>query len=237
MSERHLGRELPDFTPPSPPGPERIEGLFMSLERLSPDHAHDLFRANGTDQPMWDYMPYGPFSSEPAYIRWVEDMAALSDPFFYAIRDRASDKAAGVAAYLRIAPDHGVIEIGHIALSPAMQRKAAASEALMRMIDWAFAAGYRRVEWKCNALNIPSRRAATRLGFSFEGLFRNHMVVKGRNRDSAWFAITDDDWPAVAAAYQAWLVPSNFDAEGRQVERLSDLTALTRPVPDPALAD
>ncbi len=236
MSDRHLGRELPDFTPPLPPGPDRIEGLYVTLERLdAATHAHDLFRANGEDVAMWDYMPYGPFHSEPAYIRWAEEMAAKADPFFYAIRDRVSDRVGGVASYLRITPDHGVIEIGHIAISPTMQRGRAASEALMRMVEWAFDAGYRRVEWKCNSLNMASRRAATRLGFSWEGLFRHHMVIKGRNRDSAWFAITDEDWPALAAAYAAWLAPGNFDAEGWQVERLSDLTALTRPVPDPGI--
>lgn len=233
MVDRHLGRELPDFTPPPAPGPARIEGLYVTLERLdAAAHAHDLFRAIGEDVAMWDYMPYGPFHSEPAYMRWVAEMAERSDPVFYAMRDRATERVAALASYLRITPEHGVIEIGHIAIPPVAQRSRAASEMLMRMVEWAFDAGYRRVEWKCNALNIASRRAAARLGFSWEGVFRNHMVIKGRSRDSAWFAITEDDWPGLAAAYGAWLAPSNFDETGRQRERLSDLTRLTQPTQD-----
>ena len=141
----------------------------------------------------------------------------------------------GVAAYLRITPEHGSIEVGHICLSPALQRSRAATEAMWLMMEWAFSNGYRRYEWKCNALNIPSRRAAQRLGFSFEGIFRQHMIIKGRNRDSAWFAVTDQDWPALREAYAAWLNPANFDAEGRQRERLSDLTNLVRVSDDPGL--
>ncbi|MCQ0971180.1 GNAT family N-acetyltransferase [Paracoccus sp. TK19116] len=222
---RHRGALVEGFTPPPAPGPAVIEGRFMRLERLDAvRHATELHRANGGADEVWDYMGYGAFDTLDAYRDWQTTMAQLSDPFFYAIRDAASGKVAGLAAYLRIEPAHGVIEIGHIQLSPALQRTAAASEALMAMIRWAFETGYRRVEWKCDALNAPSRRAALRLGFVFEGVFRKHMVVKGRNRDTAWFAITDTEWPALRTAYDRWLSPDNFDGASRQRESLSALT-------------
>jgi RimJ/RimL family protein N-acetyltransferase len=140
-----------------------------------------------------------------------------------------------VASYLRITPEMGSIEVGHICLSPEIARGRAWTEAMFLMMDWAFRAGYRRYEWKCDALNIPSRRAAQRLGFSYEGVFRQAAVVKGRNRDTAWFAIVDKEWPALSEAYRAWLSPANFDAKGRQLERLSDLTRLVRAGSDPVL--
>jgi len=151
------------------------------------------------------------------------------------LRDAASGQCGGIASFLRISPEAGSIEVGHICISPAMQRGAAMTEAMFLMMDWAFRAGYRRYEWKCNALNLASRRAAQRLGFSFEGVFRQHLVVKGRNRDTAWFSVIDSEWPALLEAYAAWLHPSNFDARGRQRERLSDLTRLVRTASDPAL--
>ena len=140
-----------------------------------------------------------------------------------------------MASYLRVDPEMGSIELGHINFSPALQRTRAATDAMFLMMQWAFDVGYRRFEWKCNALNHPSRRAAERLGFSFEGVFRQAAVVKGRNRDTAWFAAIDADWPALKAAYDAWLTPNNFDTEGRQHERLGDLTALVRVSKDPSL--
>jgi len=213
-----------------------MQGRYARLERLDADHhAADLFAQFTGHDALWDYMPYGPFTSAAAYHRWAKEATAARDPVFWAIFEAGATHAIGVASYLRITPEHGSIEVGHICLSPALQRSRAATEAMWLMMDWAFSNGYRRYEWKCNALNIPSRRAAQRLGFSYEGVFRQHMVLKGRNRDSAWFAITDQEWPALREAYAAWLSPTNFDAAGRQRERLSDLTNLVRVSSDPAL--
>ena len=234
--DRPLGPRVPGWNPPPHPDRSVLEGQFVRLEPLEADlHAADLFRAFSGHDALWDYMPYGPFSSASAYHRWAKDQQGKDDPVFFALRDRASGQAAGVAAYLRITPQAGSIEVGHICLSPVLQRKPTATEAMVLMMDWAFRAGYRRYEWKCNALNLPSRRAAQRLGFSYEGVFRNHMVIKDRNRDSAWFSVIDSEWPALREAYAAWLSPRNFDANGKQRERLSDLTGLVRAASDPAL--
>lgn len=232
---KQFGEALGAWVAPKTPEALVLEGRFVRLERLSADHAHALYKANGAAQEIWDYLPYGPFASEAGYIRWVSEMAAKSDPYFYALRDKASGGLIGVMSYLRIDPAGGVIELGHINIAPIGQRSSAVSEAMMLMITWAFQAGYRRFEWKCDALNIPSRRAAERLGLSYEGTFRQATHYKGRNRDTAWFAAIDKDWPALEAAYQAWLAPSNFDPEGRQIERLSDLTRLVRVSADPML--
>ncbi|WP_126974535.1 GNAT family N-acetyltransferase [Frigidibacter oleivorans] len=236
--QRRFGELLPGWRPPAAPGPDVLEGRHARLERLDAEaHAADLFRANSADDAIWDYLPYGPFASAATYHRWAREMAGQADPFFYAIRDLATGHLGGVASWLRITPAQGTIEVGHINLAPELQRGRAATEAMWLMMDWAFAAGYRRYEWKCDALNLPSRRAAQRLGFSYEGTFRQAAVVKGRNRDTAWFAITDQDWPALAEAFRVWLDPGNFTAEGAQIERLSDLTALVRVSSDPVLAE
>ena len=198
-------------------------------------HAALLYRAYVGQDHVWDYMPYGPFSSAAQYHRWVRDHEGRPDPFFYAIRNLESGDWEGVASYLRVKPEAGSIEVGHINYSPSLQRTRAGTEAMYLMMAWAFEAGYRRYEWKCNALNLASRRAAQRLGFSFEGVFRQATVVKGRNRDTAWFAAIDAEWPALKEAYAAWLSPSNFDAQGRQRESLGDMTQLVRVADDPAL--
>jgi RimJ/RimL family protein N-acetyltransferase len=170
-------------------------------------------------------MAYGPFATLVEYQKWVEASARGSDPMFFAIVDRASGKPAGVASFLRIDPANGCIEVGHLAYSPLLQRTPAASDAMYLMMDHAFKLGYRRYEWKCNALNAPSRTAAQRLGFSYEGIFRQATVVKGRNRDTAWYSIIDSEWPALKQAFETWLAPANFDAQGRQRISLSGLTA------------
>lgn len=154
---------------------------------------------------------------------------------FFAIKDKRADQWRGVASYLRIAPQAGSIEVGHINFAPALQRSPAATDAMYQMMRWAFGAGYRRFEWKCDALNIGSRRAAQRLGLSFEGIFRQAAVVKGRNRDTAWFAAIDSEWPALSAAFETWLAPENFDAGGRQRQSLSGLTAPGLAARDPLL--
>jgi RimJ/RimL family protein N-acetyltransferase len=215
-----------------------IEGTHVRLEPLDADrHAADLHRAFAAHPALWDYMPYGPFASAAAYHRWVREAGEGTDPLFFALRDAATGRCGGVASFLRVTPAAGSIEVGHICLSPEIARGRVSTEAMFLMMQWAFAAGYRRYEWKCNALNLASRRAAQRLGFSFEGVFRQHTVVKGRNRDTAWFSVIDKEWPTLARACRAWLAPSNFDAQGRQRERLSDLTRPVRSGSDPALAE
>lgn len=200
--------------------PDVMAGRWARVERLSLDaHAQELHRANEVDAAMWRYLPYGPFLSFGAYRGWVAGSAVSEDPVFYAIADDAG--WGGVASYLRLNRDDGVIEIGHIALASRLQRTAASTEAIHLMIDHAFESGFRRVEWKCNAANKASRRAAERYGFTYEGTFRQHMVVKGANRDTAWFAIIDKDWPAIRAAHRAWLSAENFDSDGAQRMPLS----------------
>ena len=210
---------------PLPPGlfPPRVplEGISVRLEPLNPAvHADDLYAASHEDERargVWTYLWPAPFADAAAFTAWLRDGAAAADPVFYAIRDRASAKAAGMAAFMRMAPKDGVLEIGHIWFAPWAQRTRATSEALMLMIRHAFDdLGCRRVEWKCDALNLPSRRAALRLGFRFEGVFFRHMIVKGRNRDTAWYAMIGEDWPERGAAFADWLAAENFDAAGRQ---------------------
>ncbi len=231
-----LGQPVPGWTAPLAPTGVVLDGQFVRLERMDPDtHAADLHRAYSGHDALWDYMPYGPFPSAAGYHRWAKDTATGDDPLFYVLRDKVTGHCGGVASYLRITPAAGSIEVGHICLSPEIARGRVWTEAMFLMMDWAFANGYRRYEWKCNALNMASRRAAQRLGFSYEGIFRQAAVVKGRNRDTAWFAIIDAEWPALREAYAAWLSPRNFDAMGRQKERLSDLTRLVRVAEDPGL--
>ena len=191
---------------------------------------------------MWTYLPYGPFDSLDTYRAWTEEMSRRSDPLFFAIIDHnsghASGRAVGLASYLRIDPAAGSIEVGHLHYSPLLQRTPAATEAMFLMMERAFNLGYRRYEWKCDALNAPSRAAAQRLGFTFEGIFRQAVVVKGRNRDTAWFSIIDAEWPALANAFRRWLDPANFDPQGKQRERLSTLTRkLAEPRIDSAQSD
>lgn len=235
-ADRYLGAPVPDWTPPPPPSGEALRGSYALLEPLSAEqHAALLFNAYEGQDHVWDYLPYGPFSSSAQYHRWVRDHAGRPDPAFYAIRNLESGRWEGVASFLRVAPEAGSIEVGHINYSPALQRTRAGTEAMYLMMKWVFEAGYRRYEWKCNALNRGSRAAAQRLGFSYEGVFRQAAVVKGRNRDTAWFAMIDAEWPALREAYDAWLSPRNFDDHGVQRESLSDLTALCRAASDPTL--
>ena len=236
MGERKLGAPLPNWAPPPRPTGAVREGAHVRLERLDADaHAADLYRAYSGHDALWDYMPYGPFHASAAYHRWAKEREDGADPLFYVLRDRATGHCGGVASYLRITPEAGSIEVGHICIAPHMQRSPAVTEMVFLMMDWAFASGYRRFEWKCDALNIPSRRAAQRLGFSYEGVFRQHLVYRGRNRDTAWFSVIDKEWPGLSEAFRAWLSPANFDADGRQRERLGDLTGLVRSGSDPAL--
>jgi RimJ/RimL family protein N-acetyltransferase len=199
-----------------------LEGAWVRLEPFDEARHRDaLYQSlhDGGDPHLWDYLPYGPFVVQE-WSEWFAASAASSDPLFFAIVDGGIPK--GQASYLRIEPEHGVIEIGHIALGPALQHTRAATEAIFLLAGHAFdELGYRRLEWKTDALNSRSRRAAERFGFTFEGVFRQHMVVKGRNRDSAWYSIIDGEWPAQRAAFEAWLARGNFDEAGRQRRSLA----------------
>jgi len=231
-----LGVELPGWVPPPWPPRQDLHGRWVALEPLeAARHAAELHRANAADPAIWTYLPYGPFVDEAAFAAWMRGVAAGDDPVFFAVRPHGTGRAEGVLSYLRIQPQAGSIEIGHVNFSAGLQRTRAATEAVTLLVGWAFDAGYRRVEWKCNALNLASRRAAERLGLSYEGVFRQATVVKGRNRDTAWFAAIDAEWPALRAAYDRWLDPSNFDAAGRQIVPLGELTAPVLVSADPAL--
>ena len=223
-----VGFAVPDWSPPPRPSREPMAGRTCRVEPLDVDrHAADLFAADALDRDgvSWTYLPYGPFRTLGDYVDWMAAAVGREDPYFHAIVDRATGAAAGVASYLRIDPAAGSIEVGHIHYSPKLQRTIAATEAMYLMMKRAFELGYRRYEWKCNALNAASRAAAQRLGFSYEGVFRQARVDKGRNRDTAWYACIDGEWPALDRAFRAWLDPSNFDATGRQNTRLSDWTS------------
>jgi len=241
VSNHHNGDEIvKGWEAPPWPGKEVLSGRLVRLEPLNPDrHAADLFRANSADTQgvIWKYLPYGPFSSVATYHHWMREMVAGDDPCFYALVDQKTGHAGGVMSFLRITPQFGSIEVGHINIAPEMQRTTHVSEAMYLLMRWVFEQGYRRFEWKCDAKNRRSRRAAERFGFSYEGVFRQHLIIRGRNRDTAWFAATDKDWPALVEAYGAWLSPANFDASGQQVEALADLTRLVRVSNDPALVD
>ncbi|MDN5786023.1 GNAT family N-acetyltransferase [Pseudorhodobacter sp.] len=229
-------KDLSQWVAPPIPGHDPLIGARLRLEPLDADHhAADLHRAFDGHDSLWDYMPYGPFTSAAAYHRWTKEMASGTDPRFFVMRDLTTGHCGGIASFLRIAPSAGSIEVGHICIAPELQKSATATEAMFLMMQWAFDAGYRRYEWKCNAANLASRRAAQRYGFSFEGVFRQAAVVKGRNRDTAWFSVIDGEWPALREAFLAWLAPANFGANGKQRERLSELTQLVRADDDPAL--
>jgi RimJ/RimL family protein N-acetyltransferase len=234
---RPRGFAVANWTPPAPPPADlRLGGRHVTLEPLRAEtHAALLFKEIEGEDWLWDYMPVGPFNSAAAFHRFVAGTEESGDPLFLAIRLKADRRVVGFASYLRITPAAGSIEVGFIMMSPALQKTPAATEAMFLMMQWAFDAGYRRYEWKCDALNKPSRRAAQRFGFSYEGVFRQATVVKGRNRDTAWFAVTDKDWPALREAFGMWLDPANFDAGGAQRESLADLTRLVRVSSDPAL--
>ena len=204
-----------------------MEGRYCRLEPLDPDrHAAPLFAANAADLQGrdWTYLRYGPFPTLSSYRDWMSTYCLGDDPLFFAIVDRADGQPAGVASYLAIVPGNGSIEVGHLHYSPRLQRCPAATEAMYLLMKRAFELGYRRYEWKCDALNAASRAAAERLGFSYEGIFRQATVYKDRNRDTAWYAAIDSEWPALREAFLAWLDPSNFDEHGQQRTRLADLT-------------
>jgi RimJ/RimL family protein N-acetyltransferase len=199
-------------------------GRTCDVVPLDTSHSTDLHAAFSADTTgtLWTYMPAGPFNNADDYAAWVNDACKSRDPLFFAVINKETGKAIGVASYLRIQPENGVVEVGFITFSPALQRTPMASEAMYLMMKRVFdELGYRRYEWKCDALNAPSRKAATRLGFSYDGLFKQALVYKGRNRDTAWFSILDSDWAQIKAGFEAWLGPENFDTNGQQKTPLS----------------
>lgn len=222
-----IGSPLPGWRPPPHPPATAMEGRYCRLEPLNAErHADALHAANALDRDgrNWTYLPYGPFPSADAYHDWLRTGEQSVDPLFFAIVPKSDDRPAGVAAYLRIAPEAGSIEVGHLHFSERLKHSPAATEAMVLMMTRAFELGYRRYEWKCDALNAPSRAAAQRLGFSYEGIFRQATVYKGRSRDTAWYAAIDSEWPALRQAFTTWLAPENFDERGQQRQRLSELT-------------
>jgi RimJ/RimL family protein N-acetyltransferase len=208
------------------PRPAPLHGRHVMLEPLDAElHTADLWTAVQDHDEVWTYLADGPYASEADLRRAIEEKHAGSAAIFFAILTKASGCAEGYASYMRMDPANGVIEVGNIMLAPSLQRTIAATEAMYLMARHIFEdLGYRRYEWKCNANNAPSRRAALRLGFTYEGIFRQHMVIKGQNRDTAWFSMLDSEWPARKAAFEAWLDPANFDAAGKQRKNLGQLS-------------
>ena len=212
------------------PGRTTLPGRVVTLVPLDPQvHGKELYEGiqGEAGERLWQYLFEGPFADRAAFDIHLKRIAASEDPLFFAILDNASGRAVGYASYMRIEPVHRVIEVGSILSTPRLQQTTLATEAMYLMARHVFEdLGYRRYEWKCNALNAPSRRAALRFGFTFEGIFRQHMIVKGRNRDTAWFSMLDSEWPARKANFERWLDPSNFSADGRQKVALSTLNEL-----------
>jgi RimJ/RimL family protein N-acetyltransferase len=213
-----------DATPARRPEPARLAGRYGTVERLVPArHGAALWDEIAGHDGLWTYMGSGPFASQAAFSTWLAAQEPLADPFYFAVVD-PSGRALGLASLMSTRPEMRVIEVGNILLSPALQRTPLATEAQYLLARHAFETlRYRRYEWKCNAFNAPSRRAALRFGFTFEGIFRSHMIVKGRNRDTAWFAMLEAEWPARKVAFERWLDPANFDAQGRQKQSLREL--------------
>lgn len=222
-----IGPPLSDWVACELPQRSAMAGRLCRVEPLDPgSHAEALYEAFqlAPDPGNWTYLPYGPFSSFDDFATWLRTFCVHQDPLFHTIVDTSTEKPVGMASYLRIQPQVGVIEVGHIHYAPPLQRRPAATEAMYLMMSRAFdELGYRRYEWKCDALNQPSRDAAARLGFTFEGIFRQATIYKGRSRDTAWFSITDQEWPILKEAYLKWLHPENHDPQGRQRRRLKEL--------------
>lgn len=226
-----MADNLSDWQPRPRPGREVLEGRTVRLEPLeAARHGDELFAASAVADAgsRFAWLPELPPQDRAAFEPWLEKAEASPDPLFFAVIDKASGKVAGRQTLMRIDANNGVAEIGNIYWGPLVSRKPAATEAQFLFASYVFdELGYRRYEWKCNNANEPSKRAADRFGFTFEGLFRQHMVVKGANRDTAWYSIIDKEWPALKSAYISWLDPSNFDSDGQQIRRLEEFRAVT----------
>jgi RimJ/RimL family protein N-acetyltransferase len=219
-----VGLPVDDPTPAPRPGPVTLKGRYGRLEKLTPAHTMDLWAAFAGHDEVWTYIGAdGPFATAAEFVPCIERRAAADDPYAYAIID-AADRAVGYVTLLRIVPEMRVIEVGHVLYSPALQRTPLGTETQYLLARYVFETlGYRRYEWKCDALNAPSRRAALRYGFVYEGTFRQNMIAKGRNRDNAWFSMLDSEWPVRKRNFERWLAPENFDNEGRQKISLAAL--------------
>ena len=220
-----IGAPVPNWDGCQPIPHTPMQGRTCDVVPLQQDHSAALHAAFTADQTgtLWTYMPTGPFATKAAYADWVSKACASEDPLFFTIIDKSNGAPVGVASFLRIQPENGVVEVGYITFSPALQRTPMATEAMYLMMKRALGElGYRRYEWKCDALNAPSKRAAVRLGFRYDGLFKQALVYKGRNRDTAWFSVLDDDWPRLKTGFEAWLDPANFDREGGQKRALNN---------------
>ena len=226
--------DLSHWTPPPLPPRTVMRGRYATLEPLEHMHSDELWAAHEGHPEVWRYIPAGPFTDAASLQAWVDQVRIGTDPMQFAVR-MEDGTLAGTLSLLRINPAAGSIEVGYIVFTPLLQRTREATEAIYLTIKWAFEAGYRRFEWKCDAANLPSRRAAQRFGLSYEGIFRQASVVKGLNRDTAWFAAIDAEWPALQGAFESWLEPANFDAEGAQKQRLADLTNPILVARDPGL--
>ena len=226
-----IGFPIPGWQSCEHPRGARMQGRLCRLEPVDVEaHASDLYRSFGEDrdQRNWTYLPYGPFPGEDAFRDWLNATCLGDDPCFFSVIDASEGCAVGLASYLRIEPAVGVIEVGHIHFSPRMQGKPISTEAMYLMMREVFETwGYRRYEWKCDSLNQPSRSAAQRLGFAFEGIFRQATIYKQRNRDTAWYSIIDSEWPAARAAFESWLDDANFNADGSQKTSLSETMRAT----------
>ena len=228
--QNHLGQpvgfSMPDWQPCPRPPLTAMTGRFCRLEAVNvAAHGQQLFDAFCKDETghNWTYLPYGPFTKLADFEAWLTAECQGQDPLFHTIIDEQTGRAVGLASYLRIDPAMGVIEVGHIHFSPLMQQTPMATECMYLMMRRVFdELGYRRYEWKCDDLNGPSKLAAQRLGFSYDGLFKQATMYKGRNRDTAWFSILDSDWPSLKQRFENWLQVANFDAQGRQICRLQD---------------
>ena len=222
---RPVGPVVDSLPPGVTPDMRPLHGLWIMLEAVSAaQHAralYDSFAASDPDGAVWTYLGYGPWQSFEQFAAWLKEREAARDPWFYAFVRRQGHRPCGMGSFMRCDAGNGVIEIGHIWMAPGLQQTREATEAIFLMIRHCFDdLGVRRLEWKCDALNAPSRRAAERFGFTFEGIFRQHFIVKGRNRDTAWYAMLDKDWHPIRESFETWLHPSNFDAEGRQKAKL-----------------
>ena len=223
-----MSESLQHWQPATTPDNRTLEGLYIRLEKLDPArHGDDLWLAlqgPDSDPKLWDYLPYGPFPERSAFDAWLEKNAASADPHFYAVIDSANDQAQGMLSLMCIVPEHGRIEIGHVAFGAPMQRSPKSTEAVYLLAKEAFALGNRRLEWKCNNDNTRSKRTAVRLGYTFEGVFRQHMVVKGKNRDTTWYSIISTQWSSVAAGFEKWLALDNQPKSG-QIKSLEECRA------------
>jgi RimJ/RimL family protein N-acetyltransferase len=223
MTQKPIGPFVDPLPPGTLPDLRPLPGRWMRLDPVQSErHAQSLFASlEGKDQGLWTYMPYGPFATFEMFAQWLKEKQAARDPWFYAFVNRTTGEALGMGAFMRADPANGAIEIGNIWLSPALQRTREGTEAIFLMMRHCFDdLGVRRLEWKCDALNEPSRRSAARYGFTFEGIFRQHYIIKGRNRDTAWFSLLDTEWPQVRKGFEAWLDEKNFAVNGVEKAKL-----------------